>query len=299
MQPTLDGSWAWVTTDPTSNPFGSFRQEGTFPESLFADSLGHCQPESSTAYLPRTYTDTISESNHNFDDSTHLYINTMDSSDEDNKTVQFGRESGHSKRSCEYCCDAASNVIMITSAKYVGSVGHIRRSVTSSKRMHRDNRTKSFVTAISAYKSGQSKRIKSSSALRTVINDPNTTLQSKVLPWLQSIPMPCSLRNDTLRHSLESSRSSSLASSTVSGRGQPSGASESETDFHLPNTRHSEISMDSDATFFMQHPMVNRGIKRKKVSTNKRQNIVKKMRHFGKLLSNNVGRSKINTLAVL
>ena len=317
MQPTLDGTWAWLTMDSSAcNPFGSFRQEGTFPESLFANSMLNGHQPSSPANASRSQNmDTIQEdaSGCAFDDSTHLYMNTMDRSDvEDTKTTRFwidrkfcertrAREQDKGTRSdaAAVVAVAASDVVTITSTNRHGSV-----TVDCVRKSTQHARNTDSSSSSSRRTRPLMKTTKSSSALRakTTIKDQNTTIQRKVRPWIQSLPTPCTADHGDLtlyrsRGSLSSSGSSNDRE-PVLDRGQPSGASDSETDFHLPNTRNAEISMDSDATFFMQHPLVNRGVKRRKMAS-KRRNLARKIRHFGRMLTDGSDRSKISTLAVL
>ena len=74
----MDQSWARRSQCVKDNPFGSFRQNGSFPASLISGSV-------TSRHLgapPSDYTSSSSEAaTRPLDDSTHLYINMLDRSD--------------------------------------------------------------------------------------------------------------------------------------------------------------------------------------------------------------------------
>ena len=291
MQPSLDGSWIWP--EPAQNPFGSFRHNGTFPESLFSDSI---RSEHQLA-APVNSPSSEQSGDLDLDDSAHLYINMLDRSDiECVKSTRFWSESGYSDG---------------TSAR--SSVDNLAHQDT------RQSKKRALSSESSARLGCKAPRLTVGSVQAQQTHAP---VQSRIEPWLQSVqassrPVPShqlsrpvpSHQSSSRRHYSLSSTSSSTSgcmSSIItefesdSYRGEPSGASDSDSVDSVPLTAaaRTEVSIDSDATFFMQRPLVTQGITRRKMSSGKRHAIAKKLKRFSKLLSKG-GPSRLSTLAVL
>ena len=259
-------SFASGASGSRKHPFGSFRHDGSFPASMISGSVTSrhlCAPPTSD-YTSSEMAPDISQ------DSTHIYINLLDRSDDGViKSTKFWDDDTTdgdvtiADDTSEFSSIYSEDDIQDIDDDHRGSMDLVGYGISFTPR---DMVRAPVQVSLSSHPVLHTKPPIAPHPVKPMLH--TSSVHSKVGPWLQHLA--------ATTHTDTSSTTSEHHSHTTLG-----GTTSSDT----CSLHHDNIPTNSDLSSYMQRPMFTCGVTRRKIVTNTRQKFIKKLRKISKLFT--------------